>query len=75
MKKILSVTLCAVLSLTMLAGCNDGSEQNENNTDPTISGVKASATVMAGEEFDALAGVTAYDEEDGDLTADRKSVV
>lgn len=69
MKKILSVTLGAVLSLTMLAGCNDGSEQNENNTDPTISGVKASATVMAGEEFDALAGVTAYDEEDGDLTA------
>lgn len=68
MKKRLAITLGVLLSLTSLAGCNGEPEKNEN-TDPTISGVKASATVMAGEEFDALAGVTAYDEEDGDLTA------
>ncbi len=71
MKKALALTLGAVLSLTMLAGCGDGDDKkkNENNTDPTINGVQDSATVMAGEEFDALAGVTAYDEEDGDLTS------
>ncbi|MDE7296012.1 MAG: hypothetical protein K2N84_01975 [Clostridia bacterium] len=70
MKKALAVTLGAALSLTMLAGCGDGDDKkNEKNTDTTISGVQTSATVMAGEEFDALAGVTAHDEEDGDLTS------
>ena len=69
MKKIFAIGLAAALTFTMLAGCSKpGESQNEENTDPVIEGVKTSATVMAGEEFDALEGVTAYDEEDGDLT-------
>ncbi len=77
MKKIFAIALAAMLSLGLFAGCGDtessGSGNNNNNntknTKPTISGVQASATVMAGEEFDALAGVTATDKEDGDLTS------
>ena len=71
MKKFFALGLAAALSLTLLAGCggeNNNGGGHENNTDPVIDGVKVSATVMAGEEFDALAGVTAHDEEDGDLT-------
>ena len=76
MKKIFAIALAAMLSLGLFVGCGDtessGSGNNNNNntknTKPTISGVQASATVMAGEEFDALAGVTATDKEDGDLT-------
>lgn len=71
MKKIFAIGLAAALSLTLLAGCGGGGENPNKgeNTKPTISGVKQTATVMVGEEFDALAGVTATDKEDGDLTS------
>lgn len=67
MKKIFAIALAATLSLTLLAGCNGGT--TKENTAPTLSGVKETATVMAGETFDALAGVTASDKEDGNLTS------
>ncbi len=75
MKKILAIAMAAALSLTVLAGCgetnnnNNNNNNNKDNTAPTISGVLPEATVMAGEEFDALKGVTATDKEDGDLTS------
>ncbi len=55
--------LVMVLSLAACGGDGDGGE----NTAPKISGV-ADQAVEAGSQFDALAGVTASDAEDGDLT-------
>lgn len=65
MKKILSIVVILALSLMIIAGCGE----NKENTAPTISGVKDSISVVSGDEFDALADVTATDEEDGDLTS------
>ncbi len=70
MKKIIAIGLAAALSLTVLAGCGGNDDKTGKNTAPTISGVSESATVMAGEEWDALKGVTASDAEDGDLTSE-----
>ena len=74
MKKIFAVALAAALSLTVLAGCgennnNNNNNNNANNSAPAIEGVKEQDTIMAGEEWDALEGVTATDKEDGDLTS------
>lgn len=73
MKKIFALGLIAALSLALFAGCNGGNNddpnKNKNNTEPTITGVQDTATVMAGTEFNALEGVTATDKEDGDLTS------
>ena len=58
-------SLAALLSLCMavsVTACNSGS-----NTEPEITGVQ-DQTVQAGTEFDAMAGVSATDAEDGDLT-------
>ena len=63
MKKILSLVL-ALAMLLSLAACADKGE----NTAPQIAGVK-DLTVQAGSEIDVLAGVTATDAEDGDLSA------
>ncbi len=60
--------LCMLLVLSMafaLAACG---QQATENTAPQIAGVK-DMTVQAGSEIDVLAGVTATDAEDGDLTA------
>ena len=46
---------------------SSGGTGSGSNTPPSISGV-ADASVEAGSEFDALAGITATDAEDGDLT-------
>ena len=73
MKKKLAIMLASALAAATLAGCTDGTNHDQENTDPVISGVEDTATTVAGEEFDALAGVTATDREDGDLT-DRISV-
>ncbi|MGL5714612.1 MAG: glycosyl hydrolase family 18 protein [Paraclostridium sp.] len=43
-------------------------ENPEVNNAPTISGL-SNKTIKVGDEFDALAGVTANDKEDGDLTS------
>lgn len=61
--KLLALLLCAALLLTA-AGCGGPSGEN---TAPQITGVM-DQTVVAGSEFDALAGVTASDAEDGDIT-------
>lgn len=68
MKKKLAIMLASALAAATLAGCTDGTNHDQENTDPVISGVEDTATTVAGEEFDALAGVTATDREDGDLT-------
>ena len=62
--KVLSVILCLGLILS-LSAC--GAQQGEN-TAPQISGV-ADQAVEAGTVFDAMAGVTASDAEDGDITS------
>lgn len=62
MQKIWAALMSAALLLS-LAACGSG-----DNTQPEISGVQ-DQTIKAGEEFDALAGVTASDAQDGDVTA------
>ena len=68
MKKTFALLLASALSLGALAGCAPKGP-DEENVAPVISGVANTATTVAGEEFDALQGVTASDAEDGDLTA------
>ena len=70
MKKALAILL-SLLMLASLAAC--GAKEaapaaSAENQKPAISGVQ-DGTVEAGQAYDALAGVTASDPEDGDLTA------
>lgn len=74
MKKLSVIALLLVLclSLTACAGkpaapTPTAAPTEAPNTAPSISGV-ADQTVMAGTEFDALAGIAATDAEDGDIT-------
>lgn len=62
MKKVCAAALALALALS-LAACSSG-----ENTQPEIKGVQ-DQTVMAGTEFDALAGISATDAQDGDVTA------
>ena len=62
-RKILALVLSLAMVLS-LAACGGSGE----NTAPVINGV-ADQTVEAGSEFDALAGVTANDAEDGDISS------
>ena len=64
-QKTLSILLCLVMLLSVTA-CG-GSGSSGDNAAPEISGV-FDQTVEAGTEFDALAGVTASDKEDGDVS-------
>ena len=63
MRKVLAMLL-AVAMLLSLAACGNKGE----NTAPQIAGVK-DLTVQAESEIDVLAGITATDAEDGDLTS------
>ena len=63
MRKVLAMLL-AVAMLLSLAACGNKGE----NTAPQITGVK-DLTVQAESEIDVLAGITATDAEDGDLTS------
>lgn len=64
MKRILTIfTLFA--SLVMLAACNT----KVRNTAPELRGVVKSHKVSVGDTFNPLAGITAYDKEDGDITS------
>lgn len=65
MKKRLAAILSAMMLITVTAcSASDGGE----NTQPEIIGV-SDRTVEAGQEFNALEGITAQDAEDGDITA------
>ena len=66
MKKLIALLLAAAMVLS-LAACGGNGASGDNEA-PVIEGV-ADAFVEAGTEFDAFAGVTATDKEDGDLTA------
>ena len=66
MNRWIAALLCLAMVL-MLAACEQTPASNGENTAPEIAGVQDSS-VEAGSEFDALAGVTATDAEDGDLT-------
>ena len=63
LRKVFAALLCLAMILSVSA-CG----QTGDNTAPEITGVKDQA-VQAGTEFDALAGVTATDKEDGDVTS------
>lgn len=67
MKKIITAVLALALGCTAFAACTDNTG-NETNEKPVITGFQDTYTVQAGEEFNALEGVTASDKEDGDLT-------
>ncbi len=70
MKKLVKRCAALLLSICMaasMAGCSGEGKTDGENTAPQIDGV-ADQTVEAGSTFDALAGVTATDAEDGDLT-------
>ena len=63
-RKILALVLSLAMVLSLAACSGNGGE----NTAPAINGV-ADQTVVAGSEFDAFAGVTATDAEDGDISS------
>ncbi|BCR36587.1 ABC transporter substrate-binding protein [Mariniplasma anaerobium] len=65
-KKLLVVFMLLLTSLTVVACKEDPVVVDAN---PSIAGTGAVAIVLF-DEFDPLAGVTATDEEDGDLTSD-----
>ena len=62
-RRVITLLLLAFTSVVLVA-C-----KGKENTPPTLSGV-ANTSTPHGVEFDPLAGVQAYDEEDGDLTND-----
>ncbi len=66
--KLIAAVLCLTMALSLAACSNDAGGNSGDNTAPSISGV-ADQAVEAGSQFDALAGVTASDAEDGDLTS------
>ncbi|MDO4853529.1 MAG: hypothetical protein Q4A88_08970 [Clostridia bacterium] len=69
MKKFAAILLSLLMLVSMFAcGGNAAPSASGENQKPSISGVADSA-VEAGQSFDALAGISATDAEDGDLTA------
>ncbi len=68
MKKVFAILLSLLMLLSVVAcGGQTGPAPSGENQKPVIKGVQ-DATVEAGQSFDALAGVTATDAEDGDVT-------
>lgn len=66
-QKVLAALLCLVMLLSLTACGSESGAPAGDNTAPEISGVFDQA-VEAGTEFDALAGVSASDKEDGDIS-------
>ncbi len=69
MKKVFSFIVVTLLMVT-LTGCFGNDTPDPENKLPTFSGIASTVDVKVGDTFDPLAGVTANDEEDGDITAD-----
>lgn len=65
MRKILAAGLSVVM-LFSAAACSQ--TPSKENTPPEITGI-SDKTVEAGQEFNALEGIAAQDEEDGDITS------
>ena len=65
---VLALALCLTACSSKPAPAPTAAPTEVPNTAPVINGV-ADQTVEAGSEFDALAGVTATDAEDGDVSA------
>lgn len=65
MKKVFSLVL-GLIFVFVLVGCN---QEVSENVEPTFSGVQAEHIIDLGQTFDALDGVSANDEEDGDITS------
>ena len=68
MKKLLLILIAVALTFTLAACKTEPEPEPEVNVLPTISGV-ADVNLTVGEAFDDLDGVTAADEEDGNLTS------
>ena len=66
-KRIL-LTFTMLLAVFAMAACKPEPEVDVPDTDPTITG-DTSVSYVSGTEFDPIAGVTADDAEDGDLTS------
>ncbi|MDO9629659.1 MAG: extracellular solute-binding protein [Acholeplasmataceae bacterium] len=64
MKKIFSLALILAAILT-LSACVE-----VRNTPPQLNGVQGTVTINFGDEFDPLAGITAKDDQDGNLTSE-----
>lgn len=69
MKKVLTLVL-GLAAVFSLAACGTEEEPKVEATKPTLAGIESRVSVTAGEMFDPLAGVTATDTIDGDITAD-----
>lgn len=63
MKKLFSL-LILVTSVLFITACVE-----VRNTPPALTGVVSSVTIDFGDTFDPLAGITAFDEQDKDLTS------
>ena len=68
MKKSLTLLLL-LLAVFTITGCEKEGPIAENES-PSILGVVDESTIILGESFDALEGVTASDPEDGDVTGE-----
>jgi len=67
LQKVFAALLCLAMVFSLAACGGEGSAPAGDNTAPEISGVFDQA-VEAGTPFDAFAGVSASDKEDGDLS-------
>ena len=65
-KKLLVVWI-TLLALLFVTACKQ--EETAENVAPVLTGVEADVEIDLGQSWDALDGVTASDEEDGDLTS------
>lgn len=69
MKRVLTLLL-GIAAVFTLSACGGEDTPEVKATVPTFTGISALKTVTVGDVFDPLAGVTATDTIDGDLTAD-----
>ena len=64
-KKLAAAVLAVILVFALCSACAPKEKPNEA---PVLTGVQETRETDAGKVFDALAGVTATDTEDGDIT-------